>query len=137
MQEMAIKNTRNTNDIKSQKNNFGIRSKYLSITTGFCSSLLGWLLGMFLASIIAIVFYPKQPQIAVIDINKIVNDFVKSTSLKKLAPDKMKEEVTDFGVKLDKELVAISKKQSLILLPSEAVIVGAREVTKQIQQNLR
>jgi hypothetical protein len=47
----------------------------------------------------AMITHPKQ-QIAVVNVNKIVNEFIKATANKKLSPEKMQKSVEVFGNKL-------------------------------------
>lgn len=133
---MAAKNTRNIKNMKSEKVQVKTQNCFQSRLTGSGKVLAGLIIGMLLMLAAVIAFYPRQPQIAVVDINKIVNEYAKNIAEKKLSTEKMKQEVSEFGVKLEKELVTTSRKQDLVLLPSEAVLAGAKDLTNNMQKKL-
>ena len=78
-----------------------------------------------------------QPRIAVVNITGILNQFVKMETQKKQSTDQMKERAKTFGSELEKTLKSISKKERLILFPSEAVVDGAVDITERVQKQLQ
>jgi conjugal transfer pilin signal peptidase TrbI len=97
--------------------------------------LVGVVAGMALMLMFWMIIHPKQ-QIAVVNVNKIVDEFIKTTANKKLAPEKMQKNIEAFGNKLENTLQVVAADKHLLLMPSEAVIAGAKDMTQEVKQNL-
>ena len=96
----------------------------LSIVSGiFGASLLFWL--------------NPSPRIATVNITGIVTQFVKAETQQKHSSEELKKRSQSFGSELEKTLKAIAKKERLIVLPSEAVIDGAVDITERVQKQVQ
>jgi|GEM_PF-7091498 len=99
--------------------------------------LVGMASGMALMLLFWLVINPKPLQMATVDVNKIVDEFVKKTAERKLPNERMQKLVASFGNKLETTLNSVAKDRHLILLPKEAVISGAKDVTSSVQEALQ
>lgn len=78
----------------------------------------------------------RNPRIGVVNITGIVDEFVKTEAKNILPPEELKRRVQIFGTSLEKVLRGISIKKRVILMPSEAVIAGAKDYTQEAQKLL-
>lgn len=93
--------------------------------------------GMALMLLFYLTVHPQQQQqIATVDVSKIVDEFVKGTAQKKLPPEKMQSGIEAFGKKLEGTLKTMADDKHLILMPNEAVITGAKDITEQVRKEL-
>jgi hypothetical protein len=101
--------------------------------------LFSMLFGMLGALIIAVfihLFERKDAQIGTVNITGLVDHYIKQEADKNLPSDVLKKEVKHYGMSLNKELQQLSKERQVILMPSEAVIVGSHDYTAYINQRL-
>lgn len=97
------------------------------------------LVGMLGASILFIFFHilvPNKP-IATVDVTHIVNDFVKSESHSKLSKSEMEIKTNNFSRALENALRQAANNQQLIIMPKEAVIAGAKDVTADVEKSVQ
>ena len=91
-----------------------------------------WLLGVVV--IVTYFFIPRpMPAIGVVNITGIINDFVTTESKATISPEDLRAKVRFFGNALEKIVQDISVKKRVVLMPSEAVIAGAKDYTEQVQ----
>ena len=91
------------------------------------------------ASLVWFVFpilFPPQKQIAVVDVNRLIAHFVQAETKQALPLDQLKKHSVAFGQTLESVMQTIAKRQHVILLPKEAVIAGAKDITPDIQKKL-
>jgi conjugal transfer pilin signal peptidase TrbI len=99
-------------------------SLVLSIFSGILgASLLFWL--------------NPSPRIVTVNITGMVSHFVKAETQKKHSPEELKKRSQSFGAELEKTLKAITKKERFIVLPSEAVVDGAVDITERVQKQVQ
>jgi hypothetical protein len=78
----------------------------------------------------------RGPNIGVVNITGIVNEFVKNKGRSNLSQAELKRQVHLFGESLEKVLRAVGAKNRLVLMPAEAVITEAKDYTQEVQQEL-
>ena len=78
----------------------------------------------------------RGPNIGVVNITGIVNEFVNNKNQSNLSQAELKRQVRLFGESLEKTLRAVGVKNRLVLMPAEAVITGAQDYTQEVQQQL-
>jgi hypothetical protein len=71
-----------------------------------------------------------QVKIGVVNITGIVEQFIKEQAEQKLSPAEIKKEVRNFGDKLEQLMREVSRRERIVLLPSEAVIAGGLIILK-------
>lgn len=81
--------------------------------------------------------YHFSYRVATVNITGLVKSFVNETARLHLAPEVAHQQVERFGKVLDKALQTMSQKKHLILLPQEAVIAGANDVTEDVQRIIK
>ena len=91
-----------------------------------------WLLGVMV--IVIYFFIPRpMPAIGVVNITGIINDFVTTESKANISPEDLRIKVRFFGNALEKIVQDISARKRMVLMPSEAVIAGAKDYTEEVQ----
>lgn len=94
-------------------------------------------LGAVLVMLILHLYEPVQkPRIGTVNITGIVDQFIKLQTKQNLPADETKKRVQEFGVVLEKIMHDLSAKQHVVLMPAEAVIVGATDYTPVVQKYL-
>ena len=78
----------------------------------------------------------QTSSIGVVNITGIVDKFVQAEAKNNLLPEELKKRVQIFGTSLEKVLHDISVKKRVVLMPSEAVIAGAKDYTQEVQKLL-
>lgn len=91
-------------------------------------SMLGGALGAALILLVSHCLFPV-PRIATINLTGMIDRFIQTESSKHLPQDVMQQDIKTFGMQLEKTLHQAALQQHLILLPSEAVIAGAPDVS--------
>lgn len=76
-------------------------------------------------------FYNPVQRIETLDITGIYKQFVKETARLNLSKEKANERVSTFAKSLDLGVQYFSKKHHAVILPSEAVIGGAKDITSE------
>ena len=102
------------------------------LTKNHIEKMHSFLFGMLGAmATLIIVHYISQPpsNIVTVNITGIVEQFIKDESKKNLSPDVLKDEVKEFGNKLEITLRKYAHQNHLVLLPNEAVIAGSQDHT--------
>lgn len=93
-----------------------------------------WLLPLGVIIVITYFFIPQpMPSIGVVNITGIINDFVATESKAATSPENLRIKVRLFGNALEKIVHDISVKKRIVLMPSEAVIAGAKDYTEEVQ----
>lgn len=92
------------------------------------SSMLGGIMGATLILMGSHFLFPA-PRIATVNLTGLIDRFIQTESSKHLPQDVMQQDIKTFGMQLEKELHQAALDQHLILLPSEAVIAGAPNVS--------
>jgi hypothetical protein len=113
------------------KSIFKIMTDRFSIQQAY--SFLFGMLGAIFVLLIVQLNSPKPKNIVTVNITQIVAQFMKDESQRNTAKDSLNEEVKRFGVRLEKTLKNYSKTHHVILMPSEAVIVGTTDATAAIK----
>jgi hypothetical protein len=108
------------------------------IFTNHFKKIESLLFGMIGAIVIFIITHYLTPQqmIGTVNITGIVDQFIKQESHKNLPPDVIKNEISKFGLGLEKTVHEFSQENHIILVPSEAVVSGAVDYTVIINQRL-
>jgi hypothetical protein len=70
---------------------------------------------------------PKQ--VATVNITGIVNAYVKNLAKANVDPNAASEDIKQFAAQLQSNIQILSKKKGVVILPSEAVIAGAKDLT--------
>ena len=104
---------------------------------GYLPQIVFGMVGALIMQIFFIFLIHPAPSIATVNITGMVDSFVKETAKQTLTPDTMKQKVSQFGEGLNKTLQVLSDKKHLIIVPSEAVIVGATDLTETVQRNIK
>jgi hypothetical protein len=77
-----------------------------------------------------------KQRIGVVNITGITEEFIKTQSRGNNFPEELKRRVHAFALSLEKELHIISARKKAALLPAEAVIIGAKDYTEEVQRYL-
>ena len=101
----------------------------------FMSFLFG-MLGAMSVLLIAHQFQYSSPEIATVNITKIIKDFTNKEANKNLSESILKNETKIFGLKLEKNIANLSKEYHLVIFPSEAVIAGTKDYTDIVMQKV-
>lgn len=101
-------------------------------------SLIRFLGAVVLAIVLMVLLMRPQPSnIAIVDITGIVQQFVKTERERPISTLKKETEIKAFSHRLEATLNAIAKKYHCVLLPKEAVIAGAPDVTSRVEKQLQ
>jgi len=98
-----------------------------------------FLFGMLGAAIIFLVAHMVEkphPILGTVNITAMIDQFIKQETQKNLPSELLRKEVRTYGINLNKELQEFSKKNNMVLLPSEAVISGTEDYTLWILQKM-
>lgn len=71
-------------------------------------------------------------KIGMVNITGMVNSFIKETAQQPLSAGQKQEKIARFGEALQKVVESEARENHMILIPSEAVIAGADDVTKEV-----
>jgi hypothetical protein len=74
--------------------------------------------------------------IATVNVTGIVREFVQSQTKLNLPPKALEQHVKSFGHQLESTLKTLSNEYHVILMPQEAVIAGAQDLTPLVRQQL-
>ena len=93
------------------------------------------LIGMLGSTLVLLFFHLLEPprQIVTVDVTSIITRFVKMEAESKLPKPQLQQQVNTFGEALDHTLKTIARDQQLILLPKEAVMAGARDISREVE----
>ncbi len=80
--------------------------------------------------------HSQKQRIGVVNITGLVEEFVKVQANNKLPQEEIRKNIRTFGVSLEKVLHEVSVKKNVVLMPAEAVIVGAVDYTQEVQNYL-
>jgi hypothetical protein len=95
-------------------------------------SLLFGMLGSLIILMIFMFFQKPSLNVGTVNITGLVDRFIKEEAKKNLSPDLMRNEVKEFGEKMEFVLSNYSKQKNIIFFPSEAVIAGSHDYTSTI-----
>lgn len=93
--------------------------------------------GMMGALMVQLFFSLNVPTIATVNISGLENSFIKETTNKALSPDEMKLKVTQFAHALNQSVVDIAKEKHVVLMMSEAVVAGHRDLTPEVANRIK
>lgn len=102
----------------------------------FANQLLISMLGALILFILFHILEPDKP-IATVDVTRIVDDFVKSESHSKLSKSDLQIKTNNFSRALENALQQVAINQQVVLLPKEAVISGAKDMTVDVQKSIQ
>ena len=71
-----------------------------------------------------------------IDVDKIINDFVKKVNVKPMSKKEMDVLIGAFTIRLAGEIEDIADKKNYTVLPKRAVITGAEDITETVSTTL-
>tara|TARA_R110000868_G_scaffold189380_2_gene432306 strand:+ start:10821 stop:11177 length:357 start_codon:yes stop_codon:yes gene_type:complete len=71
-----------------------------------------------------------------IDVDKIINDFVRKVNVKPMSKKEMDTVVGMFTIRLVGEIEDVADKNNYTVLPKRAVITGAEDITSTVNSNL-
>lgn len=112
------------------------RLKEMLFTTTACYYLILGLLSTAFMMLIIYFIAPQKPAIATVDVTRMVNQFVQAQIKLNLPKQELQQRVKTFGAQLETTLNAVAKKQKVVLVPSEAVIAGGKDLTPLVQKDL-
>jgi hypothetical protein len=102
-----------------------------------CSHVREWLLLTFIAVLVfSKVTSTKSATLATVDVTGIVQQFVRSQATLNLPPKVLEQRVNAFGHQMEATLKSLAQERHLLLLPQEAVISGAVDVTSVVKERL-
>lgn len=114
--------------------------------------LLGLLLGMCLLSAVEIyalkkihamtLYNAEQPKthtqkVVTVDITGLTNNYIHELAKSALSTDESKAAIVDFSTRLESAIQAISRSQNVIVLPSQAVLAGAKDETNVVVELMK
>lgn len=99
-------------------------------------SFLFGMLGAMLILLVSHLMFDRPKNIATVNITGLVNQFIQQESQKNVPPDRLKQEIKEFGHRLERNLKQLAAQKKLILLPNEAVIAGSHDVTNLIAHKI-
>jgi hypothetical protein len=96
------------------------------------------LVGMLGSVVVMFLIYLLEPrrEVVTVDVTGIIHRFVKAEANLKLPPDQLQKQVQVFGQTLDTTLRRIAREKQLILVPKEAVISGAKDVSQEVEARM-
>lgn len=80
-----------------------------------------------------IVVTPHPPEIATVDIVGITEQFIKQQASQNSSTQEKQQAIKVFSHQLEHALDTLSRSKSLILVPKEAVLKGAKDYTSVLQ----
>ena len=92
-----------------------------------------------ITAIAAIGFYmlnskPKPKEIVTVDIKQLIGNLAKSPRYSNLSDDEFKRVSANYINYLDKLLLNLSAQEGLIIMPKQAIVTGAVDITEQVKQ---
>jgi type-F conjugative transfer system protein TrbI len=103
----------------------------------FVDVLSQLLFGIAGAFIVKLFFLSSTPQIATVNITGMVDSFEKETAKQNISADEMKARTIRFSEALTRTLQDFSTKNHIILVPAEAVIAGAPDITNSARAKIK
>ena len=89
--------------------------------------------GMIGALIIHLIIMHHTPlTIATVNITGLEDSFIRETTQQHLPTAEMNKKVTAFANALNKTVIDMAKQKHVILVPSEAVIAGSPDMTREV-----
>lgn len=76
-------------------------------------------------------------KVATVDVTGLVNQFVKAELASHKPKDAMEQDVKHFSHTLETALKEMAEQKQVVILPKEAVITGAIDLTPKINQTLQ
>lgn len=77
------------------------------------------------------------PTIATVNITGLVDSFIRETTKQSLSEVEMKQKASLFSDQLTQIIKRISGREHLVLVPSEAVISGAPDLTQEVAYEIK
>ncbi len=88
--------------------------------------------GVAITLTVAWLWYDAPLQIATVNIRKLTQDFINAQVKQDMGEPALNKRVAEFSQQLDKALQKVADEHHAVLVPSEAVIVGAKDVTLEV-----
>jgi hypothetical protein len=102
------------------------------------SQLLMGMLGALIILVIVDFAKPfEPPRIATVDITGIANRFVAQEAKQNLPANILKQRVNAFGQALESSVDLVAKQKKLVLMPKEAVMAGAKDITGVVEKDVQ
>lgn len=93
--------------------------------------------GMIGAIIVQIVFVKHSLPIATINITGMVQSYVQETAKQNISMQEKQDRINRFAALLTKSTEQLARDNSIVILPSEAVIAGSSDLTKQTKEMVK
>ena len=103
--------------------------KGLDIRVIAISAILAVLLSF---AVVRIAIKP-QPQIAIVDLKGILQEFILGTAASKLEGEALNAYVKEYTGRLDRLTRELAKQENFIIVPKNAVLAGGIDITKQVK----
>lgn len=71
-------------------------------------------------------------KVGMVNITGMVNSFIKETAQQSLSVDEKQKKISQFSDALQKVMTTEASEKSMVLVPSEAVIAGATDMTQEV-----
>jgi type-F conjugative transfer system protein TrbI len=102
-----------------------------------CQALSQLIFGMVGALLVLTLTHHIAPTIATVNITGLEDSFIRATSRQPLTEAEKKQRVMLFAKVLNQTVMKIAKDKHLILLPSQAVISDALDVTQEVADQIK
>ena len=104
-----------------------------NVILAFISPLLAGMLGAALLLLFFHLIAPVKP-IVTVDVNYVIRHFIQTQSQQRLSKSHLQQRTQRFSQTLAYALQQFTHDRHVILLPKEAVIAGAQDVTPEVQR---
>lgn len=99
-------------------------------------SIVQSMLWLVMLGVMITLWVTREPSIVEYDINETVASFHQSIGQSELSDEQRKKEITRFTQTLDDVVQQYAQDNHVVVLVSPAVVSGAVNITKEIQQSL-
>ena len=106
------------------------------IIKSLCQIILGMIGALLVIIFIAKPYASSEPKIFVVNVTEIVDRFIKSQTPLNLPDDELRQRVKLFSSTLEQELKQTAFQNKTLIMPSQAVIAGAYDLTYEITKKL-
>lgn len=99
---------------------------------------VAFIAGMIGAVLIQLIFVKERSvAVATINITGMVQSYIKDTGSQNITAQEKQERIKQFANLLNQSIEKLSHDKHVILLPSEAVIAGANDLTQQTKEMIK
>lgn len=81
--------------------------------------------------------HTSPTKIGMVNITAMVNSFIKETAQQSLSADEKQKKIAQFSDALQKVMTTEASEKNMVLIPSEAVIAGATDMTKEVMMAIK